>query len=409
MKKIFLIFTCLVALLNAEVVSKTYEKAATGEGYGVTYEQAVDNALAEAVLKLNGAYVKTHQNSQTSMIKQGNDTDLYKNFNQQISKATNGRFSAFDVIEKEQKEDGSFRVVVSVKKTTTVKSYKAPGRKDNRRRIIVVPALEPNVYSIMGRDSEQVLRDLRFKIESSIHKTRKFNLLDRQAGEAQAAEHELIKNDSLKDEALKIGRTLGTDYMLLYSINDTETNRGKVTKVTGQKGQSSLDVFVSYQVIIMATRETRFADSISLNYKIKDDNARSYHEILDNIADTITSNVQAAIYPPKVEKISNNQAIFTQQMRVGTKLECYKKGAKIIDSYTKEATGYEEIFTGNAEVVNTNAKMSYAKVTSGKINKGDLCKFVKIGTNATREQSQTIDGGKEIKDVGRGSNGGFVF
>lgn len=406
MKKILIVLLGLfLTSLSAEVVSKTYSKTATGEGYGVTYEQAVDNALAQAVLKLNGAYVKTSQSSQTTMIKDGNDANLISNFNQKISKATNGRFSTFDVISSSQDANG-FRVVVEVKKTSTVKSYKAPGRQDNRRRIIVVPALEPNVYSIMGRDGEQVLRDLRFKIESSVYKTRKFNLLDRQAGAARADEAELLRATAPKDELLKLGQTMGTDYILMYSISDAQKSEGKAIKIIGGKAKDELYVFANYQVIIMATGETRLADSISLKYRPKDDHARSYNAILENLADTIVANVQSAIYPPIVEKVSNNQAVFAQSISVGSKLDCFKKGAKIVDSYTKVTAGYEEIPTAKIEITSSNLKMSYATIIEGSLTKGDICRITNL---ANKDNSNSDANGKEVKDVVPVSGGGFIF
>ncbi|MBZ7978887.1 hypothetical protein AVBRAN12654_08850 [Campylobacter sp. RM12654] len=399
MKKILIVFLGLFLVsLNAKVVTTTSTKTATGEGYGITYEQAVDNALAEAVLKLNGAYVKTRQEAQISAIKSGDENEIYKHFNQQISKATNGRFSSFEVIENTKTEDG-FRVVVSIQKTAVSKKYELAGMKNDRRKIIVAPALSPNNFSLLGRDSEQITRDLRFKIESNIHKTRKFDLLDRQEGEALAVERDIILNDANKDEALKLGQNLGTDYILLYTISDVNTIN-KNYSIIGSGSSSKVSVSINYQVITFATRQIRFADSINLDIKSKD-----YDSILNNIASTIVLNTQAAIYPPKIEKISNNQAVFTQSLPINTQLECYKKGDKIYDSYTKELNGYEEIFSALVQVTNANAKTSYAKILEGNANKGDICRFKNIGNNSTSNDAN----GKDVKDITPVQGGGFIF
>ncbi|MBT0878042.1 hypothetical protein KJQ97_01210 [Campylobacter sp. 2018MI01] len=399
MKKILIVFLGLFLVsLNAKVVTTTSTKTATGEGYGITYEQAVDNALAEAVLKLNGAYVKTRQEAQISAIKSGDENEIYKHFNQQISKATNGRFSSFEVIENTKTEDG-FRVVVSIQKTAVSKKYELAGMKNDRRKIIVAPALSPNNFSLLGRDSEQITRDLRFKIESNIHKTRKFDLLDRQEGEALAIERDIILNDANKDEALKLGQNLGTDYILLYTISDVNTTN-KNYSIIGSGSSSKVSVSINYQVITFATRQIRFADSINLDIKSKD-----YDSILNDIASTIVLNTQAAIYPPKIEKISNNQAVFTQSLPINTQLECYKKGDKIYDSYTKELNGYEEIFSALVQVTNANVKTSYAKILEGNANKGDICRFKNISNNSTSNDAN----GKDVKDITPVQGGGFIF
>ncbi|MBZ7992029.1 MULTISPECIES: hypothetical protein [unclassified Campylobacter] len=400
MKKILIIFLGLFLVsLNAKVVTTTSTKTATGEGYGITYSEAVDNALAQAVTKLNGAYIKASNSfSQTQLESSADGTNINALFNQKISKATNGRFSSFEVIENTKTEDG-FRVVVSIQKTAVSKKYELAGMKNDRRKIIVAPALSPNNFSLLGRDSEQILRDLRFKIESNIHKTRKFDLLDRQAGEALAVERDIILNDANKDEALKLGQNLGTDYILLYTISDVNTIN-KNYSIIGSGSSSKVSVSINYQVITFATRQIRFADSISLDIKSKD-----YDSILNNIASTIVLNTQAAIYPPKIEKISNNQAVFTQSLPINTQLECYKKGDKIYDSYTKELNGYEEIFSALVQVTNANAKTSYAKILEGNANKGDICRFKNIGNNSTSNDAN----GKDVKDITPVQGGGFIF
>lgn len=400
MKKILIIFLGLFLVsLNAKVVTTTSTKTATGEGYGITYSEAVDNALAQAVTKLNGAYIKASNSfSQTQLESSADGTNINALFNQKISKATNGRFSSFEVIENTKTEDG-FRVVVSIQKTAVSKKYELAGMKNDRRKIIVAPALSPNNFSLLGRDSEQILRDLRFKIESNIHKTRKFDLLDRQAGEALAVERDIILNDANKDEALKLGQNLGTDYILLYTISDVNTIN-KNYSIIGSGSSSKVSVSINYQVITFATRQIRFADSISLDIKSKD-----YDSILNDIASTIVLNTQAAIYPPKIEKISNNQAVFTQSLPINTQLECYKKGDKIYDSYTKELNGYEEIFSALVQVTNANAKTSYAKILEGNANKGDICRFKNIGNNSTSNDAN----GKDVKDITPVQGGGFIF
>lgn len=393
----FLIVFLLCIFANASVVTKSYTSKAIGEGYGKTYEIAVDNALAEAVLKLNGAKIQTSTSVSSDLSSINNENELYKRFNQQISKATNGRFSAFEVLSKEQTSDG-FRVVVEIKKTSTIKSYKAPGMQTNRNKIIVAPALDPNNYSLMGRDSEQVLRDLRFRIESNITKTRKFNLLDRQAGEALATEREIIEQDGALDEALKLGKNLGTDYILLYSISDAQTSKGKEIAITGSKTKSKVKIYVNYQVIVFATREIKFSDSVDFEFATND-----YNEILNNIANSIVLNTQAAIYPPKIEKVTkDNLAVFTQKLPLNTKLECYKRGEKIYDSYTKELNGYEEEYMSLVEVVNANSKTSYAKILDGNIEKGLVCRFKQ--SNTTNDAN-----GKDVKDVIPVNGGGFIF
>ncbi|WP_267524791.1 hypothetical protein [Campylobacter sp. MG1] len=409
MKKILIIFLGLfLTSLSAATTTKHYSKSATGEGYGVTYSEAVDNAIAEAVTKLNGAYIKsTNSFSQTQMESSNDGTNINAQFSQKISKATNGRFSTFDVVSTEQTPTG-YKVIVNVTKNSSVKSYKTPGKENNRRRIVVYPAYKNNDFYIFGKSANQVSNDLLVKIESEIHKTRKFNLLDRSANLEYINEMSIINSTGASDEKLQMNRVLGSDYMLRYTLEDAGVSENKANPLIGNLGGGSsanLSLMLSYQIIIPATRETRFSDTITITNKAKEPSSLEYNRILDNVAQRIVENIQAAIYPPKVEKVSNNQAVFTQKMNIGAVLECYKLGAKIVDSYTKETTGNEEIYTGKVEVVNASAKISYANIIEGSVIKGNICKFV---DNANKSGVSHKDN-YQVPKAKRLPGGGFEF
>lgn len=391
--RFFIIFLfCVFA--NAGVVTKSYTNKATGEGYGTSYEAAIDKALAQAVLKLNGAKIQISTSVNSDLSSVNNENELYKRFNQQISKATNGSFNAFEVLSKEQTNNG-FRVIVEIKKTSTIKSYKAPGMQTKRRKIVVAPALEPNTFSLLGRDSEQVSRDLRFKIQSNINKTRKFQLLDRHATSAFEDEKKIILGEGGKDEALKLGHTLGTDYFLLYAINDISTEEGKISKITGIKSNGKSKITLSHQVILLATREIKLSNSFTMEFANK--SYDNYQEILDALAKQIVIKTLSAIYPLKIEKLSNNQAVLTQSIDVGTTLDCYKKGDKIYDSYTKELNSYEEIYSSTIQITHSTEKSSYAKILKGTANVGDICRY-------KQEQNEAYQDNLEVD-----FKGGFIF
>lgn len=122
------LFVSLVffAFLNAKVVTTSTTKQAQGEGYGVTYEQAVGKALADAISRMYGGSLSQSTNFKTKSTKDKNGQNLEKSFNDEIRRATKGSFDSYEVISKIQTNDG-FNVKVVIKKTTTTKKYQAPG------------------------------------------------------------------------------------------------------------------------------------------------------------------------------------------------------------------------------------------------------------------------------------------
>ncbi|EAL4971724.1 hypothetical protein DPN52_08585, partial [Campylobacter jejuni] len=102
------LFVSLVffAFLNAKVVTTSTTKQAQGEGYGVTYEQAVGKALADAISRMYGGSLSQSTNFKTKSTKDKNGQNLEKSFNDEIRRATKGSFDSYEVISKIQTNDG---------------------------------------------------------------------------------------------------------------------------------------------------------------------------------------------------------------------------------------------------------------------------------------------------------------
>lgn len=373
MKSILILFLGLIISLNAAVITKTSSKIATGEGYGISYEEAIDNALAQAITKLNGAYVKSNKKSITNASKNNSESNFKKDYEQKISVATQGRFSSYEILEQSQNADG-FRVVVQVVKTSTNKYYKIPGQNTNKHNLIVVPRIsELNMMSI-GYEELVFLNTLKTAIQNDIYKARKFNLLDRDNQNITENEARFIKNNASKDEALRLGHTLGADYVFLFDLASFKYNPGKHSSYTNSIGKSNLSATINYQVILMATQEIKYSNTSTIQYEFNELNNVEIDNFINKIAKTMVENFHSGIYPPVVENISNNLAVFTQKIPIGTTLDCFAKGKVIIDSRTKEKS-YTEDFSGVVEIIRNNEKQSYASISSGNVKKGDICRI----------------------------------
>lgn len=376
MKKILIMILGLTLSLNSAVVTKTSVKTATGEGYGLTYEQAVDNALSEAVGKLNGAYIKSAHESKTFTSNHNGNINYLENYNKKISRATQGRFNSFDVISKDETPSG-FRVVVQVKKVSSSKHYKKPGQNTNKHNIIVVPRINNLNMHNVGRDELMFLTTLRQNIQNEIYKARKFNLLDRDNQDITSTEESFIKNNASKDEALRLGLNLGADYVFTFDVAKISYNPGTHSSYTNSTFKSSLSASVNYQIILLATKEIKYSNSSTITYSFNALNDLEFDNFVKKIAKDMVDNFHSGIYPPVIENISNNLAVFTQKLPVNTELECFSKGKVITDSRTKEKS-YTEDFSGIVEIIRNNEKQSYAKIISGSVKKGDICRATQV-------------------------------
>ncbi|BEK25406.1 hypothetical protein A0M84_02185 [Campylobacter jejuni] len=393
------LFVSLVffAFLNAKVVTTSTTKQAQGEGYGVTYEQAVGKALADAISRMYGGSLSQSTNFKTKSTKDKNGQNLEKSFNDEIRRATKGSFDSYEVISKIQTNDG-FNVKVVIKKTTTTKKYQAPGLSaDNRRSITVFDSTPDAAKRGIGSALQQ-------KIISDLLQSRKFNVLDRDSSGYYEMEKALIKSgDAASDEVYKLKNVLATDYILLFSISGLE-GKQKTSNLTG-KSKTEIEVIVDYRVLLFATRQIKFSNTLSMKVNLKDNSLSANEAALKQIANRIAGDILNAIYPLKVASVENNEVVFSQSLNQGDVYECFALGKAIKDTYTKENIGRVESKTGSIEITRTSPKLSYAKITEGSVKVGDICRPL-IGSNSGNGYTIGRDANYQTEEGG-GVNLGF--
>ncbi|EAL0007825.1 hypothetical protein A9452_07560 [Campylobacter upsaliensis] len=396
--KILFLSLFLSLSLNAKVVTSTNTKSSTGEGVGLTREEAINNAIIEAVGKMGGVNINSLRKSNSSVFSNGLDTTIQDHYSEQISKATKGRVDSYKINSIEQDENGKYMANVTIFKTTTTKKYQAPGLSaDNRRSISVFDSTPDPTKRGIGAALEQ-------KIITNLLQSRKFNVLDRDSNGYYEMEKALIQSgNAAKDEIYKLKNVLGTDYILLFSISALD-GKQKTSNLTG-KSKMEAEVVIDYRVLLFATRQIKFANTLSMKVALKDDSLSTNEQVLGQIARQISNDILNAIYPLKVAGVENGEIIFSQSLNQGDVYECFSLGKAIKDSYTKETTGRIETKSGSIEVTRSTPKLSYAKITEGSVKVGDICRPL---SNSGSGNGYTIGRDANYKvEEGGGVNLGF--
>lgn len=396
--KILFLSLFLSLSLNAKVVTSTNTKSSTGEGVGLTREEAINNAIIEAVGKMGGVNINSLKKSNSSVFSNGLDTTIQDHYSEQISKATKGRVDSYEINSIEQDENGKYMANVTIFKTTTTKKYQAPGLSaDNRRSISVFDSTPDPTKRGIGAALQQ-------KIITNLLQSRKFNVLDRDSNGYYEMEKALIQSgNAAKDEIYKLKNVLGTDYILLFSISALD-GKQKTSNLTG-KSKMEAEVVIDYRVLLFATRQIKFANTLSMKVALKDDSLSTNEQVLGQIARQISNDILNAIYPLKVAGVENGEIIFSQSLNQGDVYECFSLGKAIKDSYTKETTGRIETKSGGIEVTRSTPKLSYAKITEGSVKVGDICRPL---SNSGSGNGYTIGRDANYKvEEGGGVNLGF--
>lgn len=394
MIRLILCLICVFGLslsAQARVITETSTQTSSGEGIGVTREEAVNRAVIEALSKIQGVKINSIKSTSINMATTSSEgTELTDIYREDISRATNGRVDSYEVNSVSQDDDGRYHASVTIRNSKTTKRYQAPGMSADSRRSITV----------LGRgDYYELNQTLKQKFINKFVQSRKFNVLDRQHGNFYAMEKAFIQSGNAQsDEIYKLGNGLGTDYMFVYTVTAAEAN-ASTSNLTGRqkvKAQLSID----YQVILFATRQVKYSNTLSIDADLKDGSLKGVHAGLDRVVAIITNQVLEAIYPLRIADIVGGELVFSQELVTGDTYECFSEGAMIRDAYTKENTGRIETRTGAVEVVRATNKLSYAKVTEGAVVKGNVCRPIghSAGNPEGRDANYQLhqDGGVQL-------------
>ena len=397
MKKYLFIFAFLACALNAEVLTHISIKTAMGEGHGLTREEAINNAIIEAIGKINGVNINSIKKSNTQAISDNSGSNIVDAYSNDISKATKGRADSYEIISTNQDSTGKWAAVVEIKNSKTTKSYKAPGLDNKQRRSLAV-------FNASYGDTRGLGENLKTHIISNLTKSRKFNILDRDNGGYYEMEKALIDSgDTKRDEIYKLKNVLGSDYLMIFDIKAAQA-RTKQSNLTGQN-ITKAEFAVDYQVILFATREVKYSNTLTMSVSVKDD-LKSNEEAYKKIADKITSDILNAIYPLKIANVNGQEVVFTQNLNVGERFECFSQGKALKDSYTKQSTNDMRVESkvGEVEITRADPKLSYAKIIEGQMKEGYICR--PLGGGSGSGYSEGRDANYQLNDGG-GVNLGF--
>ena len=329
----------------------TFIKTSTGEGSGQTKEIATRNAVLEAISKLKGLSAEKNLNLQSLEVPTLFGTVLT---NPQMSAATKGRIDSYDIISVNIEPNGWYMVRVNVYKTLFERSKK------------------PSVTIINASRFKELGETLQRRLTNDLVQSKKFNVLDRKNDAYYKAEKQLIESeDASSEDVYKLGNILGTDYMLIVNLRDlgkSSSSSSGVASTSASSKASKADVVVDYQMILFATKEVKLANTLTLTLSLKDGGVKANEEAMGQISKAVSTDLLNTLYPLVVAAMQDKEITFADRLDTNAIYEC-----------------------GSGRVqVTKSAQTSKAKILSGEVAVGDVCKVAietgkeanyKLGTN----------------------------
>ena len=390
MKRISVFAACVAAALCAFAQAKDDIVRATGMAAG--YRAAVNEALVSALEQHDGITVSSterqqmvHSDSAVSARDNGTLDDSAKlemkdDIVKSMQKLAKGKILGYDVL------SDTFDPVA--KRYRVELAVRFPGRyvvgrdPNNLRRMAVATfAVRGSSFKWYGQtvDTVEWAMALANKLNVRLTQTRKFTMLDRSFDtEVDAELARLGAPNAAPGDAVRLNQKLATDYLVVGEIAFSDVLPPGVNPITGQALPQGPSPFaeVKYRVLLAATGQLKWADTVTID--ASQFAAAGVQPFVSGTTDAAAAEVcngmMANILPLEVAKIDAGTGYLVigeggKQLTEGERFTVYALGDEVHDSRTGEVIDFMEIPVATAEIVDVQAKLSYAKVVEGDAGK----------------------------------------
>ena len=392
---------CAVAQSKVEIV----EVVVTG--YGKDVQAATLDALDNAIAQVSGTRIGIDTSMRLLAKSIDGKSTINKEFSQNINKSTKGIVKSYKVLQ-QTKDSKTGRMAIEI--SALIPRYEA-STQVNRLRMAVMPI---TILRSLASDqnARQFAERLSAGTEAYLTQTRRFAMLDRRARTAVDKEQSFIRTAEMPvEELVRTTAAIGTDYLVLTVVKDFSMNNETITRSNGKTVERLImPVTIDVRVIDVSTRQIKFAQTFSHRGRLFV--GKTLPAFANDLGQEIGETILNAIYPIAV--IATNDGVLTLNqggvtVKNGSQYKLVKLGPPMVDPYTNELLGRQEIDIGIVEITSVSSQMSIAKLISNsnqQLVAGDLLVrpiYAKEGGEVGAEIAPSIDsdigGKKKSKDL----------
>ena len=391
-------------------------------GSGISEQEAILAALEQATFQICGVRISSKTETGALLVEDDGKTTMVETVNRQIKvrgKNPSCGFDGYDILSVEH--DGS-KTRASVRVRYSV--YRVPGPPMKRRRIAVVdfPMDEVHLYGVGGARHQRsdgratgagvdvdfrLVRNLqegfRAKMEELLTQGRRFGVLDRKRQDVYDLEKELLRSGDVSvRERARLGKVLGTDYMLYGSVHRVLVqDQSRSLQLTGERINEVYGAAdIRFTVLAVATRQVKWSSSMTVERTSAVGAFRPEdfaHALLDDAASRIVEELTENIYPPKVtEVLGQGQFVVNRggnTVDPGDVFEVFALGKWLKDPDTGERIDRIERSIGIARIVVVKPKYSVAQLISetAQLSNGMVLRRRRVEGSETDSVAPSLD------------------
>jgi len=362
MLRLFLLLTTIYMAVPNVAVARVEIVEVNAEGMGLTLGDAILDGLQSAVSMVNGVEVASQTRLEMATVStETNQAESYtaaSAFSKDITTATKGVVDGYDVLSSERVSSLGNNYVVQL----SVRISKLKQSKQLNRLRMAVSGLyvDDNVSDQRAADSTALA--IQNRVIDYLTQTRRFAMIDRNnIADTQTELNYIATSGMATRELARLGNKVGTDYLVVMILRELNTEIFKKKMKTNNRIKETKQVVgeVSVRILDVATSQIKFSDTILIQ------SDRDYRALAKDGGRVIGQTIQNAIYPARIVAIDGDAVTIGQGGKTFVRNEIYELvqlGERMIDPYTKESLGFQEIPVGKIKIERVQSKQSNGRI-----------------------------------------------
>lgn len=259
------ILTLAMALLSGGAVAATTDVTRDTEGYGATQQEAVANALVEAVRQVRGSAAGVDRDVRETMtvVATGAGAIVEKTTTPvaDVYTVSRGYVRSYQVLEQRQTDKGFYARIRAV-----VPSFESAVSDAGKQRVAVLPfRIATGSYQLADHGSAPVFSQrLADRLVSELAQAPELVLVNRDFFAELGVEKAVLGADAAPEELVKLGASVGADFLLVGRVQEarTESEAGAY----GSKAKKVDEIRLSWRMIEAATGKLLRAGELSFDH-----------------------------------------------------------------------------------------------------------------------------------------------
>ena len=362
MFKLFLLLTAIYMAVPNAAVARVEIVEVNAEGMGLTLGDAILDGLQSAVSMVNGVEVASQTRLEMATVStETNQAESYtaaSAFSKDITTATKGVVDGYDVLSSGR--DSSLGNNYVVQLAVRISKLKQSKQLNRLRMAVSGLYVDDNVSDRRAADATALA--IQNRVIDYLTQTRRFAMIDRNnIADTQTELNYIATSGMATRELARLGNKVGTDYLVVMILRELNTNIYQKKMKTNNRIKETKQVVgeVSVRILDVATSQIKFSDTILVQ------SDRDYRALAKDGGRMIGQTIQNAIYPARIVAIDGDTVTIGQGGKTFARNEIYELvqlGERMIDPYTKESLGFQEIPVGKIKIERVQSKQSTGRI-----------------------------------------------